>query len=575
VDFDRTTSRGIIRTPGVAAVLACLALLAAALPALASDEPIRLSNPRVRPGSPTAHDPITLQITYRHVKGFAPDRVWVELGDLSRELNPDGADWERGVEFAVVLELPAGSYRPTFAAAVGADIARTKGRTMTVRPVVDPPEAPPVEEAPPTDGPPADGSPADGSPADGPPTPEPPPQQPPPQRPAPQQPPGQAPPGPSTPGSVGQSPSQGGQAHTPPGAGGESGSDDGADDSNGTPAAGAGSGSPGGSGASGGGNGPADPGSDGTPADALAEDGDSGNGWSEMRPWTIVATEALNAAGSTNAAIPASGDIRSAMGDGAGASLETRPWRMGGTAGAWGDLLAAFGGASLPPHARLLSVTMTVTGAVVMTLAFGFFAKRRRDGDPIAPDEVLEARAASAGAFTASSLVATHETIDTGGGPSWPVAAPDDPEASMPRWRRPSLQQARKADPAMMERVHVAMTFAGTPAGSPVPAVTGGMAPLEGLERRRIKYRLVRLLDGPDELRAGEIGYLDEGDEVQLVVQSGAYWLVHCPNGQQGWIHRMTLGDVIATAHVERAGEHSDEVDSDVLAAFLASRAAN
>jgi hypothetical protein len=211
-----------------------------------------------------------------------------------------------------------------------------------------------------------------------------------------------------------------------------------------------------------------------------------------------------------------------------------------------------------------------------MTLAFGFFAKRRRDGDPIAPDEVLEARAASAGAFAASSLVPTHEQLDTGGGPSWPVTQPDDPEAHMPRWRRPSLQQARKADPAMMMQDRVAMTFAGTfagtPAGSDIPTVAGGSAPVDGLERRRIKYRLVRLLDGPDELRAGEIGYLDEGDEVQLVMQSGAYWLVYCPNGQQGWIHRMTLGEIVSTPAANPA---EDEIDGDVLAAFLASRAAN
>jgi hypothetical protein len=221
-------------------------------------------------------------------------------------------------------------------------------------------------------------------------------------------------------------------------------------------------------------------------------------------------------------------------------------------------------------------VTTATTGVVVMTFAFGFFAKRRRDGEPIAPDEVLEARAAHAGALATAPLAAGHPAA----GPSWPRTDADDPESHLPRWRRPSLQEARKADPARREQVHVAMTFTGAVSmgGRADVALVGGVAPVEGLERRRIRYRLVRLLDGPDELRAGEIGYLDEGDEVQLVSRAGAYWLVLCPNGQQGWIHRMTLGDVVEPAAQARGPASSsvtEEIDADVLAAFLARRAAN
>ena len=43
-----------------------------------------------------------------------------------------------------------------------------------------------------------------------------------------------------------------------------------------------------------------------------------------------------------------------------------------------------------------------------------------------------------------------------------------------------------------------------------------------GYERRVIRYRVVRLLDAPDELRSVEIGQLDQGDEVQLLEKSGA-----------------------------------------------------
>ena len=53
------------------------------------------------------------------------------------------------------------------------------------------------------------------------------------------------------------------------------------------------------------------------------------------------------------------------------------------------------------------------------------------------------------------------------------------------------------------------------------------------------------VLDAPDPLRSSAIGDLDAGDEVQLLQRSGGYWLVLCPNGTQGWVHRMTLGDVV------------------------------
>jgi hypothetical protein len=75
---------------------------------------------------------------------------------------------------------------------------------------------------------------------------------------------------------------------------------------------------------------------------------------------------------------------------------------------------------------------------------------------------------------------------------------------------------------------------------------TAGVAPLGDYERRRIGYRLVRLLDSPDELRSQEIGILDQGDEVQLLQRHGAYWLVLCPDGKQGWVHRMVLADAQA-----------------------------
>jgi hypothetical protein len=119
-----------------------------------------------------------------------------------------------------------------------------------------------------------------------------------------------------------------------------------------------------------------------------------------------------------------------------------------------------------------------------------------------------------------------------------------------------------------------------------VPRLTfdhGLVGPLDGRERRLIRYNVVRLLDAPDELRASEIGFLDQGDEVQLLEKRGVYWLVLCPDGQQGWIHKMTLGETVgepvqpdgpvATMPIDAdTWTMGDDVDGDVLAAYLESR---
>jgi hypothetical protein len=187
-------------------------------------------------------------------------------------------------------------------------------------------------------------------------------------------------------------------------------------------------------------------------------------------------------------------------------------------------------------------------GAMTMAFAFAIFGKKRRDEAPPAPDEVLGANAGRAHAAVPGGEVVAAAAIP----------APVDLEAAMPRWRRPSLQAARKADPARSVAVNQPMTFA-----------SGLVHAVDGRERRMIRYAVVRLLDAPDELRSVAIGQLDQGDEVQLIERSGAYWLVLCPNGQQGWLHKMTLGEIVTDA----APGLSRDVDDDVLAAFLAARA--
>lgn len=216
--------------------------------------------------------------------------------------------------------------------------------------------------------------------------------------------------------------------------------------------------------------------------------------------------------------------------------------------------LAGLGLGSEPSWERLLPTLVVTTGAVTMAMAFALFGKRRRNDDD--PDDEALAAAAAAGA---------------GGGAATLVPpAPADPEAGLPRWRRPSLLEARKNDPLRTASVAVKLSFDH-----------GVVGPVAGLERRLIRYRLVRLLDAPDEVRGAEIGTLDQDDEVQLVERSGAYWQILCPDGRQGWVHKMTLGEVVtgrSTAVEDATGVNAgvadeEEIDEDVLSAFLASRA--
>jgi hypothetical protein len=243
------------------------------------------------------------------------------------------------------------------------------------------------------------------------------------------------------------------------------------------------------------------------------------------------------AAGSTGA---------SGADDGSGSS--------GGTIGPAAAGLAALGlGGGLSAEQRIVVAAISTTTTTVAAMAFLFFGKRRRDGQPPAPDDVLASNAALLTAVPTASVAQPY------GGP---LSGSEPDESGMPRWRRPSLMAARKSDPLRAESTAVKLTFED-----------GVADPLEGRERRRIKYRVVRLLDAPDELRSHEIGLLDEGDEVQLIERSGSFWRVHCPDGSQGWVHRMTLGDVVdvsAGGRPDRSfADATDDIDSDVLAAYL------
>ncbi len=200
--------------------------------------------------------------------------------------------------------------------------------------------------------------------------------------------------------------------------------------------------------------------------------------------------------------------------------------------------------------AAIWPTAIATTGGVAMLMAFMVFGKRRRDGEPTADDDVLADRAAR-GTGLAPAPKMMPSTVMPGAAVAAsavqaaapPLAEMDQVEGHLPRWRRPSLMEQRKTDPLRTVSTNIRLTFDG----ETETAVTG-------MERRLIRYRLVSLLNQPDEVRGVEIGVLDEGDEVVLLEKRGTYWRVLCPDGREGWLHKMTLGDVVIDSSVAGAG---------------------
>jgi hypothetical protein len=149
--------------------------------------------------------------------------------------------------------------------------------------------------------------------------------------------------------------------------------------------------------------------------------------------------------------------------------------------------------------------------------------------------------------------------------PAWGVdaaMAPNatvDPEANIPRWRRPSLLAARKSDPMRTSRLEpTPLRFAAT--AEPSPA------------RRIVRYAVVALLDRPDEVLGRQVWDLLAGDEVEVLESGSSFWEVLCPDGTRGWVHRTTLG-MPGVDHLTfgRRPEPQFEAD-DILSAVLAAR---
>jgi hypothetical protein len=136
--------------------------------------------------------------------------------------------------------------------------------------------------------------------------------------------------------------------------------------------------------------------------------------------------------------------------------------------------------------------------------------------------------------------------------------APVDPEANMPRWRRPSLLEARHADFSRLAPTNrMPLRFSDDSGEADV---------------RVVRYAVVPVLDRPDEVLGLRQSDLASGDEVQVLSSSGTFLEVLCPNGDQGWVHRTTLGQrgSVGLPSLGRPGVGSEA--NDALTALLTAR---
>jgi uncharacterized membrane protein YgcG len=532
-----------------AVVAAWMLVFALVAPAGAVTGPTKLFDPVVSPTTATPTTTVSLSVEYRNREGSAPAYVRVIIDGVAHDMTGDGGDdWKQGVAHHFATKLAAGSHQVTFEAADTRKFSDAiDGGTVTV----EVPAPPPTPTPQPTPSPVPNPTPA--------PTPEP------------------------SPGS-GPAPTPNGDSGGGGSVGPLSGSGGGgnpAPNSTSTRSTGGTRGSGGSVGGSTeGGSGPGGGATNGGPGTAAgsdlvtnsvgyrgrvtksSNDDDSTDGSTAPPSAPSAGNAAGGGPGPFNSGGPSGGpggvvggpNTPAGSGSGAGGGGTSGGTGSGGTSGGLAAALDALGIQSgWTSSLTTLPSLVGTSGAVAMAMAFAIFGKKRRDEEQPAPDEVLEANAARAGMIPASSTLVGVAAVAPG---------PVDLEAGMPRWRRPSLMQARKADPIRDVVTTPSLRFDISDAST------------LGYERRLIRYRVVSLLDAPDELRSVEIGQLDQGDEVQLLEKSGAYWLVRTPDGRQGWLHKMTLGDVVAESSASAAEAWNvGDIDGDVLSAYLAARA--
>ncbi len=205
-----------------------------------------------------------------------------------------------------------------------------------------------------------------------------------------------------------------------------------------------------------------------------------------------------------------------------------------------------------------LGITTAVALGIVLTGVVGMVNVIRRGraaASAATSDQIAAIMAAPApGASPPVSLPRA-----TGVDAMAPASAKEaDPEKFVPRWRRPSLLEARRADPSLQ-----ALPF--RPPRRFRDGETGG------LDVRLVRYAVVPMLDRPDEVLGLRLTDLESGDEVNVIGASGAFLEVRCPNGDRGWVHRTTVAHRPATVSHADLPPVSQDAD-DALTALLSAR---
>ena len=214
-------------------------------------------------------------------------------------------------------------------------------------------------------------------------------------------------------------------------------------------------------------------------------------------------------------------------------------------------LAAAVGLALFAGLAPMIALALGIVAAGVVGIVS---AMRRGPAKPSAADEIAAMMAPRPEAARPAPPSQEHATaVDA-------MAPPDlrevDPEANMPRWRRPSLLEARRSDPSRQTQSHrVPMRFTDDQ--------------IYQFDVRIVRYAVVPLLDRPDEVLGIRIADLEQSDEVQVLSTHGTFVEIHCPNGERGFVHRTTLRPRVADAPAFAA---VPEPHDDALAAFFPAR---
>ena len=203
-----------------------------------------------------------------------------------------------------------------------------------------------------------------------------------------------------------------------------------------------------------------------------------------------------------------------------------------------------------------LAATTAIAIGIVLAGVIGLVGVAKRPRQLSAADEIAAMMAPPVVALAPAKHGSEPTAVEA---MAPPVESAVDPESKMPRWRRPSLLEARSAAPASHAPVYrLPMRFGEN------------LAP--ELDVRVVRYAVVPVLDRPDEVLGLRLSDLASGDEIEVTSASGAFLEVLCPNGERGWIHRTTVGQRGSVGLNGNSHQFVPQEADDALTALLSAR---